>query len=75
MLGSIITGSQRAVEISLGYDRLGNASMGRGNETISSWVGKRNSWQERFINKLFNILTGEVNHCDNNREQITEPRS
>jgi hypothetical protein len=68
MLASIITGSNRAMEIALAYDRLGNAAMGRGNETISSWCGKRNGWQERFINKLFEWMGAGTNHCDNSRE-------
>lgn len=70
MLVSIVTGSPRATSIALGYDRLGNVVMGQGNETISSWAGRRNSWMEPYINKMFKILTGEDNHCDRNREPV-----
>ena len=69
MTCSLIFNVERATTIALGYDRLGNAAMGQGNETISSWAGRKNSWMEPWINKLFKVLTGEVNHCDNNLEQ------
>lgn len=65
---SILFNTKRAIDIAIAYDRLANISMGQGDETISSWSGKKNSWQEEFINWLFFQLTGEVNHCDANRE-------
>ena len=69
MLIEIVFNTDRAVSMAIAYDRLGNAAMGQGDkETISSWSGRKDSWQEKVIDKLFNILTGEVNHCDNNRE-------
>lgn len=58
----------RATQIALGYDRVGNAAMGQGNETISSWAGRHSSWMERPINWLFKALTGEENHCNHSRE-------
>ena len=68
MAVAILFNINRATVIALAYDRLGNVAMGQGNETISSWAGKRNSWLEKPINFLFKILTGEVNHCDNSKE-------
>lgn len=68
MAASIMFSVKRATAIAIAYDRLGSAAMGNGQETISSWAGKKNSWQEQFINWLFKTLTGEENHCDNNRE-------
>ena len=65
---SIVFSVKRATAIAMGYDRLGNAAMGQGNETISSWAGRHGGWQERFINWLFRLLTGEENHCDKYRE-------
>jgi hypothetical protein len=65
LLGSIIAGSPRATTICEGYDRVGNILMGQGNETISSYYGKKGGWQEKFINWLFLKLTGEANHCKN----------
>jgi hypothetical protein len=59
----------RAVQIVLGYDRVGNVAMGQGNETVSSWAGRHNSWLEPHINKLFFWLNGEHNHCDNNNRE------
>jgi hypothetical protein len=59
----------RATAIALGYDRLGNVAMNQGNETLSSWAGRNNSWLEPVIDWIFKILTGEKNHCDNNREK------
>ncbi len=70
MLVSICFNVKRAVAIAIAYDRLGNAAMGQGYETISSYAGKKNGWQEKFINWLFFVLTGERNHCDRNRERI-----
>lgn len=71
MLLMIVCNQKRAVSMTLAYDRLGNAAMGQGDrETISSWSGRKDGWQERFINWLFFHLTGEVNHCDNNREMV-----
>lgn len=67
---SIITNVERAVSIATAYDRLGNAAMGQGDtETISSWSGRKNGWQEKFINWLFFHLMGETNHCDKYREK------
>lgn len=66
---TILFNIDRAISITIAYDRLGNTVMGQGDkETISSWSGKKNSWQEEFVNWLFFHLTGEVNHCGNNRE-------
>lgn len=66
---SILFNTTRAVSIAVAYDRLGNAAMGQGDqETISSWSGRKNGWQERFINWIFLHLTGEENHCDKYRE-------
>ena len=62
--------TDRATAIVLGYDRLGNVAMGQGNETISSWAGKRNSWLEPIINKLFEWLGEGKNHCDRNLEVL-----
>jgi hypothetical protein len=59
----------RATQIALGYDRVGNVAMGRGWETISSWAGRNNDWLERPINWLFKVLTGEENHCDRWKEK------
>jgi hypothetical protein len=59
----------RAVQIVLGYDRVGNVAMGQGNETISSWAGRRNSWLEPHINKMFEWLGEGKGHCDNNLER------
>lgn len=67
----IMFNTKRAVSITIAYDRLANAALGQGDrETISSWSGKKNGWQEEFINKLFFILTGETNHCDKYREVV-----
>ena len=60
--------TKRAISRAIAFDRLGNAALGQGDrETISSWSGRKNGWREEAINKLFYWLTGEVNHCDNNR--------
>lgn len=69
MAVGILFNMPRATSIAVAYDRLGNAAMGQGDrETISSWSGKKNGWQERFINWLFFHLMGETNHCDKYRE-------
>jgi hypothetical protein len=74
MLGSIIMGSKRALDIAVGYDRIGNIAMGQGNEKISSYYGRKHGWQERFIDWLFKTLTGEVGHCANSLAlDITNP--
>jgi hypothetical protein len=66
---SILFNIPRAISMAVAYDRLGNAAMGQGDrETISSWSGRNNGWQERFINWLFFHLMGETNHCDKYRE-------
>ena len=67
-LVSLIFNIDRAIKIILGYDRLGNIAMGQGNETISSWTGRHNSWLEPIINWIFKVLTGEDNHCDKHLE-------
>lgn len=60
--------TKRAISIAVAFDRLGNAALGQGDrETISSWSGRKNGWQEECINWLFFHLTGEVNHCDRYR--------
>lgn len=64
----LVFNTGRATAIVLGYDRLGNIAMGQGNETISSWAGRHNSWLEPIINKLFELLGQGKNHCDNNIE-------
>lgn len=65
----ILFNVERATSIALGWDRLGNASLGQGDmQTISSWSGRHGGWQERFIDWIFFNMTGEVNHCDNNIE-------
>jgi hypothetical protein len=66
---SLLFNTERALAIVLAYDRLGNVAMGQGNETVSSWAGRRNSWLEKPINFLFKILTGETNHCDSHLEK------
>ena len=58
----------RALAILLAVDRLGNVAMGQGNETISSWEGRRNGPLEKPINWLFSKLGLGEDHCDNNRE-------
>lgn len=67
---AIVFNLKRATDIAIGYDRLANTAMGQGHETISSWAGKRNGWEEKAINWLFKTLTGEENHCDNHRENL-----
>ena len=70
MFISIFFNPQRALEIAIAYDRLGNAAMGQGgNETISSWAGRNNHWLEKPINWVFKILTGEDNPCDRWKEK------
>lgn len=65
----ILCNAPRAISIAVAYDRLGNAALGQGDrETISSWSGRHNGWQERVINWIFYHLTGEKNHCDKYRE-------
>jgi len=67
---SILFDTPRAIDIAIAYDRLGNAAMGQGDrETISSWSGRQNGWQEKFINWIFFHLMGEENHCDRYREE------
>lgn len=67
---SILFNTKRATSIAVAYDRLGNAAMGQGDrETISSWSGRKDGWQEKFINWIFFHLKGETNHCDIYREQ------
>lgn len=68
-LWCILFNTKRAVEIELAFDRVGNSAMGQGNETISSWAGRHNSWMEPYINKLFEWLGEGPNHCDNNIEK------
>lgn len=40
-------------------------------ETVSCFVGRtmHGSWQEAAINGLFQLITGEKNHCLNNVEE------
>jgi hypothetical protein len=40
-------------------------------ETISSYVGRKyhGQWQEKAIDKVFQVLTGEEGHCLNNIER------
>lgn len=64
----IIFNTNRATEIILAYDRVGNVAMGQGNETVSSWAGRHNSWLEKYINFLFELM-GQKNHCDSVREK------
>lgn len=61
---SVIFNPVRAKAIVLAYDRLGNIAMGQGNETVSSWAGRKNSWLEPGINKLFEWLGAGKEHCD-----------
>lgn len=64
----IVFNPARATQIALGYDRVGNAAIGQGNETISSWAGRHNDWLEKPINKLFEWLGAGPNHCDRSLE-------
>jgi hypothetical protein len=59
----------RGAEITLGFDRLWNVAMGQGNETVSSWEGRRNGPLEKPINWLFSKLGLGENHCDNNIDE------
>lgn len=70
MAVSILFNTDRAIQIAVAYDRVGNVAMGQGYETLSSYYGKKNNTMEKFINWLFFVLTGEKNHCDNWREDI-----
>ena len=65
----IVFNPKRATEIVLAYDRVGNVAMGQGNETISSWAGRHNSWMERPINLMFEWLGAGKNHCDRSVEK------
>ena len=66
LLSTVFTGSvSRSRKIALSYDQLGNATMGGDeDETISSMLGRKGKpvWLVKFVNWLFFVLYGEVNH-------------
>ena len=56
----------RTRKIALSYDQLGNATMGGDeDETISSMLGRtgKPAWLVTFVNWIFFVIYGEVNHC------------